>query len=111
MAGGKNTADTVSLALGVGQIAVQMVAVYLAYRLTKIAGGFLAWYIVIGALVLMTVRRVTALMIEMGSIQSLVGSLAFIDRIVLPLAISTLLAYALFELVRMFERQSKPKTA
>lgn len=100
-------ADPVSLVLGVVQIIVQVVAVYLAYRLTKITGAFWAWYMVIFALILMTVRRVTALMIEAGSIPALAGSIAFIDRFLLPLAISVLLAVAMYELVRMFERQSK----
>jgi len=100
-------ADLVSLSLGVVQIIVQVVAVYLAYRLTKMTGAFWAWYTVIFALILMTVRRVTALMIEAGSIPAFAGSIAFIDRILLPLAISVLLAVAMYELVRIFQRQSK----
>ena len=99
--------DLVSVSLGLVQIAVQLIAVYLAYRLTKIAGAFRAWSMVILALVLMTVRRVTALMIQTGWIPALAGSLAFIDQILLPLAISVLLALAMFELVKMFGRQSK----
>ena len=100
-------ADMISLSLGVAQIIVQIVAVYLAYLLTMITGAFRAWYLVIFALILMTVRRVTALMIEVGSIQALAGSIAFIDRILLPLAISVLLAVGMFDLVRTFQRQSK----
>ncbi len=100
-------ADPVSLSLGVIQIIVQVAAVYLAYRLTKITGAFRAWYMVILALVLMTVRRVTALMIEAGSILALAGSIAFIDRIVLPLAISVLLSLGMFDLIRIFQRQAK----
>jgi hypothetical protein len=104
--------DLVSVSLGFVQIVVQLVAVYLAYRLTRITGAFRAWYLIILALVLMTVRRVTALMIETGWIPALAGSLAFIDRILLPLAISVLLAVAMFELVRMFKSHStKPNSA
>ncbi len=99
--------DLVSVSLGLVQIVVQLVAVYLAYRLTRITGAFRAWYMVILALILMTVRRVTALMIQTGWIPALTGSLAFIDQILLPLAISVLLVLALFGLVRLFENQSK----
>ena len=97
----------VTLSLGVMQILAQLGAVYLAYRLTKITGAFLAWFLVITALVLMTVRRVTALIIEMGSIPALGGSIGFIDRFLLPLAISILLLLAMYELVRTFGRQLK----
>lgn len=98
-------ADVLTSSLGVVQILVQLGAVYLAYRLTKITGAFLAWSLVIIALVLMTVRRVTALMIEIGSIPALGGSIAFIDRILLPLAISILLLFAMNGLVRTFQGQ------
>jgi len=97
--------DVLTSSLGVVQILVQLGAVYLAYRLTKITGAFLAWSLVIIALVLMTVRRVTALMIEIGSISALGGSIAFIDRILLPLAISILLLFAMYGLVRTFQGQ------
>jgi chromate transport protein ChrA len=99
--------DLVSVSLGLVQIIVQLAAVYLAYRLSRITGAFRAWYMVILALVLMTVRRVTALMIQTGWIPAEAGSLAYIDQILLPLAISVLLVVALFELVRLFEKQSK----
>jgi chromate transport protein ChrA len=99
--------DLVSVSLGFVQIIVQLVAVYLGYRLTRITGAFRAWSMVILAFVLMTVRRVTALMIQTGWISALAGSLAFIDQIVLPFAISVLLAVAMFDLVRLFERRSK----
>lgn len=98
--------ETFTLSLGVTQILAQLGAVYLAYRLTKTTGAFLAWSLVIIALVLMTVRRVTALMIELGSMPALGGSIAFIDRILLPLAISILLLFGIYDLVRAFERQS-----
>lgn len=100
--------EAVTLTLGITQILAQLGAVYLAYRITKTAGAFLAWSLVILALILMTVRRVTALMIEVGSLPALGGSVAFIDRILLPLAISLLLLLGLYDLVRTFERQAKP---
>jgi hypothetical protein len=99
--------DLVSVSLGLVQIVVQLVAVYLAYRLSRITGAFQAWYLIIVALVLMTVRRITALLIQTGWIPVEAGALAYIDQILLPLAISVLLVVALFELVRLFEKQSK----
>lgn len=100
-------ADLVSVSLGIIQIVVQLVAVYLAYRLTRITGAFWAWTMVILALVLMTVRRVTALMIQTGWIPALAGSLAYTDQVLLPLAISVLFALAMFELVRIFGHEPK----
>jgi hypothetical protein len=99
--------DLVSVSLGFVQIVVQLVAVYFAYQLTRITGAFRAWYMIIMALILMTVRRVTALMIQTGWIPAFTGSLAFVDQIVLPLAISVLLVVAMLELVRLFEKQAK----
>lgn len=99
--------DVVILILGIAQIVLQLGVAYLAYRLTKITGIFLAWSLVIIALILMTMRRVTALMMEMGLITALGGSVAFIDRILLPLAISILLLLAMYGLVRTFKRQLK----
>jgi hypothetical protein len=100
-------ADLTTVLLGVIQIMVQLGAVYLAYRLTRSTGIFTGWTLFIIALMLMTARRVTALMIEIGSIGAPVGIIAFTDRILLPLAISVLLALAMYDLVRTFERQRK----
>ncbi|MCS4537474.1 MAG: hypothetical protein HYY67_01270 [Thaumarchaeota archaeon] len=97
--------DLLTLSLAFLQIIIQLGAVYFAYRLTKITGTFRAWLMVIFALVLMTVRRITALMIEIGSLPAFAGTTAFIDRIVLPLAISVLLLLAMYDLTRTFRRQ------
>ena len=80
---------------------------YLAYRLTKITGMFAAWSLVIIALILMTVRRITALMIQMSLVPALSGSIQLIDTVVLPLAISILLFAAIYGLLKSFERQVK----
>lgn len=98
-------ADAISLSLGIIQIIIQLIALILAYRLTRITGGFLAWWLIIAALVLMTVRRITAFIIEIGATSGLVGSVAFVDRIGLPLLISILLALAMFDLVKKFRHQ------
>lgn len=100
-------ADPATLALGLIQILVQIVAVYFAYRLTRSTGAFLAWTLIIGALILMTVRRVTALFIQLGSLQALTGVVSYIDQVLLPLAISFLLLGGIFGLVRIFERRLK----
>lgn len=99
--------EVVPLSLGVVQILVQIGAFYLAYRLTRITGVFLAWSLVMIALILMTVRRLTALLIEIGSIPAFAGSIAFVDRILLPFSISILLLLAMYRLVKTFEGQLK----
>ncbi len=99
--------DILSASLGVLQIAIQLGAVYLAYRLTKLTGAFVAWSLVIFALILMTVRRITASMIQLNLIPGLSGSIQVIDTIALPLAISILLFAAIYLLVKTFERQMK----
>lgn len=100
-------ADAVSVSLGIIQILVQLVALYLAFKLTRITGGFLAWWLIISALVLMTLRRITALMIELGEIPAFAGLLSFIDRILLPFLISILLVLAMYDLVKRFQAQSR----
>ena len=97
--------DVLSASLGVLQIVIQLGAVYLAYRLTKITGAFVAWSLVIIALILMTVRRITALVIQVNLMPALSGSIQFIDTVALPLAISILLFAAFYGLVETFERQ------
>ncbi len=99
--------DILSAFLGVLQIAIQLGAVYFAYRLTKLTGAFVAWSLVIIALILMTVRRITALMIQLNLIPALSGPIQLIDTIVLPPAISIILFAAIYVLVKTFERQMK----
>jgi hypothetical protein len=97
--------DLLSASLGVLQIVVQLGAVYLAYRLISLTGTFVAWSLVIVALVLMTVRRITALMIQVNMIPALGGSIQLVDTLVLPLSISILLFAGVYGLVKTFERQ------
>jgi hypothetical protein len=59
------------------------------------------------ALILMTVRRITALLIQTGSLPALSGPVSYTDQIVLPLAISLFLLAGIYGLVRTIERRSK----
>ena len=99
--------DFSELVLALTQIILQLGAAYLAYRLMRLTGVFRAWLLLIIAFILMTVRRVTALLIQLGSMLPLGDSVGFVDRIVLPLTISILLVISMYELVRTFERQLK----
>lgn len=99
--------DVLAVSLGALQIVIQLAAAYLAYRLTKITGGFLAWSLIIIALILMTVRRMTALFIQTGLLPGLSSSIQFVDTTALPMVISILLLAGFYGLVRTFERQSK----
>jgi cell shape-determining protein MreD len=97
--------DITTVFLGVLQIVVQLVAVFFAYRLTKITGIFRAWMLIILALVLMTARRFTALVIQLGSLPAETGTISFIDQIVLPSIISIILVLAMYDLLRTFSQQ------
>lgn len=99
--------DFVTLGLGLLQIVAQLIAVYFAYRVTRTTGAFIYWTLIVIALVLMTVRRVTALLIQAGSLPALSGVVSYTDQIILPLAISLFLLAGIYGLVRTFERQSK----
>mgnify|MGYP001027957231 CR=1 FL=1 len=99
--------DPVTLFLGIMQIPTQLGAVYFAYRLTKVTGSFLGWSLVIAALILQTIRRVIALMIEVGAMTGFAGPLVFAEKSLLPLMISILLLVAMYTLVNTFEQQSK----
>jgi hypothetical protein len=90
--------------LAVISIVLQIIAAYFAYKLIKITGAFRAWTLIIVALILMTLRRITALMITVGAVQPLRGTVSSIDRLLLPLLISILLVWGMYDLLTLFRR-------
>lgn len=99
--------DPVIITLGLAQIFLQLGAAYFAYETLRVVGTFRAWTLIVLALLLMTVRRMTALAIEAGFALQLGGALGFIDRFVLPLVISICFLVALWDLRRIFLRELK----
>lgn len=91
-------ADSLSISLGVLQIVLQLVAAWYAYKVLRFMGAARFWLLIILALVLMSLRRLTVLVTELGLAPALTGELAFIDRFVLPFLISIFLVLGLYEL-------------
>ncbi len=85
--------------IGIISIVLQLTAAYFAYKLIRITGVFRAWTLIIIVLLLMALRRITALITE------LTGALGFIDRFVLPLIISICLLWAMYDLLRLFKKK------
>ena len=99
--------DTLTLVVILAQIVIQLGAAYFAYRLVKITGVFLAWKLIIIALVLMSVKRILDLLLALGMITSSIG--VPIYRLWVPLIISVLLIVGMYMLVTSFLKQSKRK--
>ena len=98
---------TLASILGIVSIILQIIAAYFAYQLIKITGAFRAWILIISALIVMTIRRITAELITTGYISALTGTAAWIDRIILPLVISILLVFGMYDLLRLFKNHNK----
>ncbi len=93
----------VSVVLGVTQIIIQLAVVYLVYKIYTYNRVHKAWLAVAIAVILMTLRRVTALSIDMGALPQLSGYTSFIDRIVLPFCISVLLFIGFWVMLKNFK--------
>ncbi|HEV8290037.1 MAG TPA: hypothetical protein VGQ00_03755 [Candidatus Norongarragalinales archaeon] len=91
-------ADVYSIGFGVLAIVLQVVAAWYAYRILKHMGAARFWILVIIALLIMGIRRLTALLIETGSLPAFSGTLALFDRSILPFLISVFLVLGLYEL-------------
>jgi hypothetical protein len=89
--------------LGILSIVLQVIAAYFAYQLIKITGAFRAWTLIIMALILMTLRRITALLITAEVLPKLTGTMNVVDRLVLPFLISVFLVWGMYDLLRLFE--------
>jgi hypothetical protein len=53
----------------------------------------------------MTLRRITALLITVGAVPPLTGAVSSIDRLMLPLLISILLVWGMYDLLDIFRRE------
>ncbi len=95
--------DPIVAGLGAVQIIVQLVAVYFSYVIYKYNRLNKAWLAITLALILMTIRRITASAIEFGAFANLSGPLQFVDRVGLPSLISILLLLGLWSMKNQFE--------
>lgn len=94
---------TIGSFLGILQIIIQAIAAYYSYKIysfNRLNGGWLALTF---ALILMTFRRITALLIEFSLLAKFGGWLDFTDRILLPTLISIFLLVGLIVMYKNFE--------
>ncbi len=82
-------------------------AAWYAYRVMRLIGIARFWILVVVALLLMTVRRLTALAIEAGAVPALTAWVASLDRLVLPLVISVCLLLGMYELFYRLRQKIK----
>jgi hypothetical protein len=82
---------------------LQAVAAYFSYRVFVFNRVGRWWLAVTWALVLMTLRRVSALLIELKVLGTYGGLVADIDRIILPFIISVLLLWGIYAMFKNFE--------
>jgi hypothetical protein len=104
----------------VGELVLDTLAVFFAYRLTKITGSFRGWILVIIAVALFTFQNLvslveTVLFFPVAQLLQLIqsiGTASFIFSSALGMALSLTLFLAMFELYRTFKRvtqDSKPQ--
>jgi len=94
---------TFGAVLGILQIILQSIAVYFSYKIYQFNRLRQGWLAITFALIFMTFRRITALLIEMKYISSFVGWFAPLDRIILPFIISVLLLIGFWTMPNNFE--------
>jgi hypothetical protein len=88
---------------GLFQIVIQAIAVYYSYKIFSFNRLNKGWLAMTFALILMTLRRITAILIEMEMLSNLSGWLAITDRIILPTIISISILIGLLVMLRNFE--------
>ncbi len=99
------------------ELALDVLAVVYAYRLTKITGAFRGWVLMILAVVLITVQGTSSIITlivffpeaQLESLIATVGTAALIQGAIIGVAVSACLFGAMFELFRTFRRlQTEP---
>lgn len=106
--------EVASSSIIVFAIILQVFAAYYAFKITRLAGSFRAWTMIIVAFILLALRNVATLLVATGvapgGILGLGGQLRVVaDQIALPFAISLLLLLAMYDLHRLFRLQSSSK--
>lgn len=94
------------------ELALDVLAVIYAYRLTKITGAFRGWLLMILAVVLITVQGTSSIVTlilffpeaQLESLISSIGTAALIQGAIIGVALSASLFGAMFELYRTFRR-------
>ncbi len=99
--------DSLDLLLRVIAVVAGAGAIYFAYRVARITGIFLAWFLFVLAVLVRAGDNVIELMIDLGSIPASNVFAVFMEDTLLPLALSILLVLFSYQLARTFKRQLK----
>jgi hypothetical protein len=92
-----------SIFLGVLQIIFQAIAACFSYKIFTFNRVRRWWLAVTGALVLMTLRRITALMTQLSWLDSFGGIISDVDKVILPFLISVLLLWGIYAMLKNFQ--------
>lgn len=100
------------------ELALDMGAVYFAYRLTRITGAFRGWILMILALVLITVQSTSSILTlalffpeaQLVSLIASIGTTALIRGAVIGIAVSAALFGSMVELFATFKRLGQRQT-
>ncbi len=85
------------------QILIQFAASFFSFSIYKRHRNYWPWLALTVAFALMAFRRVASLLFEMGFELGYAATVSYLDRIMLPLATSLLLFYALFTIKSEFD--------
>jgi hypothetical protein len=94
----------ISLVLSLAQIVIQFIAAYFSYKIYLFNRGNYGWISVTIALVLMSFRRITVLVLGFNYMPAFSGLISSLDKLVLPSLISILLFIGLWSMLKDFER-------
>ncbi|MCK4327512.1 MAG: hypothetical protein KAW41_03475 [Candidatus Diapherotrites archaeon] len=97
-------ADMTLVAVALLQVAFQLLAAFFAWRILKFTGGMVSWGLIIVALLVQTVRRVTTLSILLGLLPG-GGLISTVDELLLPLTISACLMLGMWSLLQLFTKK------
>ena len=95
--------------LSIIQIILQLSAVVIALLIGRFIRDAKFWWTIILAFLLMTLRRVTALLINLNLISKLEGMVGIIDRVYLPLLISVFLVIGIYSLYKRLKEISSSR--
>jgi len=89
-------------------VLIQLGAAFYAYRLTRLTGGFRAWWLLIIALLFLSERSFVAFLKALGiDITFNMPILAVLDQAVIPVTIALVILAAMYDLNKTFESKKK----
>ncbi len=93
----------INLTIGILSLIIQFSAVYFAYKIYLFNRLGKGWISIIVAFIIMGLRRVTALLIELGFMPAYSGAIKTLDTLWLPFIITILIAIGIYSMLGNFE--------